>query len=85
MVMQGDFCLFGEVDSPFFIDSEERARKLYKVPLKNDIIVEADIGWGSADWMIEAFAQSIDLNIDGMLELAISAIIIAEGERRWFL
>ena len=69
-MIQGDFYLFGEVDSPFFIDSEERARKLklYKVPLKNDIIVEADIGWGSADWMIEAFAQSIDLNIDGMLE-----------------
>ncbi len=43
-VIQGDFFLFGEVDSPFFIDSEERARKLklYKVPLKNDIIVEAD-------------------------------------------
>ena len=62
--------LFGEVDSPFFIDSEERARKLklYKVPLKNDIIVEADIGWGSVDWMIETFAQSIVLNIDGMLE-----------------
>lgn len=69
-MIQGDFYLFGEVDSPFFIDSEERAwkLKLYKVPLKNDIIVEADIGWGSTDWMIEAFAQSIDLNMDGMLE-----------------
>lgn len=41
---------------------------MYRVPLKNDIIVEADIGWGSEDWMIEVFAQSMDLSIDGMLE-----------------
>lgn len=69
-VIQGDFYLFGEVDSPFFIDSEERARKLklYRVPLKNDIIVEADIGRGSEDWLIEVFAQSIDLSIDGRVE-----------------
>lgn len=69
-VIQGDFYLFGEVDSPFFIDSEERAKqlKLYKIPLKNDIIVEADIGWGSEDWMIEAFAENMDLSIDGMWE-----------------
>ena len=62
--------MFGEVDSPFFIDSEERARKLklYRVPLKNDIIVEADIGRGSEDWLIEVFAQSIDLSIDGRVE-----------------
>ena len=69
-VIQGDFYLFGEVDSPFFIDSEERAKqlKLYKIPLKNDIIVEGDIGWGSEDWMIEDFAENMDLSIDGMWE-----------------
>ena len=62
-VIQGDFYLFGEVDSPFFIDCEDQARKLrlYRVPLKNDIIVSADIGWGSEDWMIEAFAENVDL------------------------
>ena len=48
---------------PFFIDCEDQARKLrlYRVPLKNDIIVSADIGWGSEDWMIEAFAENVDL------------------------
>ena len=62
-VIQGDFYLFGEVDSPFFIDCEDQARKLrlYRVPLKNDIIVSADIGCGSEDWMIEAFAENVDL------------------------
>lgn len=75
-VIQGDFYLFGEVYSPFFIDSEERARqlKLYKIPLKNDIIVEANIGWGSEDWMIETFVKSKDLRIDGMLELMVGEI-----------
>ena len=67
-VIQGDFYLFGEADSPFFVNSEEQAGKLklYRIPLKNDIIVTADIGWGSEDWMIEAFAQSTDLHIDGI-------------------
>ena len=36
--------------------------------VKTQTIVEADIGWGSEDWMIEAFIQNIDLIIDGMLE-----------------
>ena len=69
-MIQGDFYLFGEVDSPFFIDSEELAKqlKLFRIPLKNDIIVEADIGWGSEDWMIETFAQSMDFSIDGISE-----------------
>ncbi len=67
-VIQGNFYLFGEVDSPFWIDSENQAKKLklYRVPLKNDVIVTADIGWGSEDWMIETFAQMAESNIEGL-------------------
>lgn len=61
-VIQGDFFLFGEVDSPFFVDSIEKAKqlKLYKVPLKNDLIVDLDIGFGSEDYLIEQYAQKFD-------------------------
>jgi len=39
-VIQGDFFLFEEVDTPFFVDSIEKAKrlKLYKEPLENDLI-----------------------------------------------
>lgn len=61
-VIQGDFFLFGEVDSTFFVDSIERAKKLklYKIPLKNDLIVDLNIGWGSTDYMIDEYAQKFD-------------------------
>lgn len=61
-MIQGDFFLFGEVDSPFFVDSIEKAKqlKLYKVPLKNDLIVDLDIGFGSEDYLIEQYAQKFD-------------------------
>lgn len=56
---QGDFFLFGEVDSPFFLDSVEKIKQLTlrKIPLKNDVIVSIDIGYGSTDWMIEKYAK----------------------------
>lgn len=61
-VIQGEFFLFEEVDSPFFVDSIERAKqlKLYKVPLKNDLIVDSSIGFGSEDYLIEKYAQKFD-------------------------
>lgn len=61
-VIQGDFYLFGEVDSPFFLDTVERARKLklYKIPLKYDIIVDMEIGWSSGDWMIDEYAEKVN-------------------------
>lgn len=61
-VIQGDFFLFGEVDSLFFVDSIEKAKqlKLYKIPLKNDLIVDLDIGWGSNDYMIDKYAQKLN-------------------------
>ena len=61
-VIQGDFYLYGEVDTPFFIDSIEKAKqlKLYKIPLENDVIVDIDVGWGSNDYMIDEYAQKIN-------------------------
>ncbi len=61
-VIQGDFFLFQEVDTPFFIDSIEKAKqlKLYKIPLKNDLIVNLDIGWGSNDYIIDEYAQKFN-------------------------
>ena len=61
-VIQGDFFLFGEVNSPFFVDSMERAKqlKLYKIPLKNDMIVDLSVGLGSEDYLIEKYAQKFD-------------------------
>lgn len=61
-VIQGDFFLFSEVDSPFFIDSIEKAKRLnlYKIPLKNDIIAEIDIGWSSTDYMITEYSPKFD-------------------------
>ena len=61
-VIQGEFFLFGEVDTPFFVDSIEKAKKLklYKIPLENDLIVDLDIGFGSEDFLIEKYAQKFD-------------------------
>lgn len=58
---QGDFFLFSEVDSPYWIDSVDKAKQLtlYKVPLEYDIAVEIDMGWGSNDWMIEEYAKHL--------------------------
>lgn len=55
---QGEFFLFSEVDSPFFVDSVEKAKQLMlrKIPLENDVIVDINIGIGSGDWMIEKYA-----------------------------
>lgn len=63
-VIQGDFFLFHGGNSPFFIDSIEKAKqlKLYKVPLKNDIIVDLDIGWCSTDYMINEYAEKIEFS-----------------------
>lgn len=61
-VIQGDFFIFGEVDSPFFVDSIEKAKqlKLYKVPLENDLKVDLEVGLGSEDYLIEKYAQKFD-------------------------
>ena len=69
-VIQGDFFLFEEVDTPFFVDSIEKAKKLklYKIPLENDLIVDLDIGFGSEDYLIEKYAQKFDFQYKGKIE-----------------
>lgn len=63
-VLQGDFYLFNEIDSPFSVDSIERAKGLilHKIILKNDLILEADIGYGSEDHLIKDYGQIDVLN-----------------------
>lgn len=58
-ILQGDFYLFNEVDSPFFVDSIECARELilHKILLENDLILDADIGYGSEDHLIKDYGQ----------------------------
>lgn len=64
-VLQGDFFLFHEVDSPFFIHSSDDVKKLkiYKIRLENDLIVNADIGWASFDEMFKKYGNIIPLDI----------------------
>lgn len=64
-VLQGDFFLFSEVDSPFFIHSREDEKKLkiYKIKLEQDLIVNADDGWASFDEMFKKYGKIIPLDI----------------------
>lgn len=68
-VIQGDFFLFSEVDSPFFIDSIEKAKQLnlYKVPLENDIIVDIDMRWSSTDYMITEYSPKFNFTLNSKL------------------
>ncbi|MFR4986988.1 MAG: DUF5710 domain-containing protein [Lachnospirales bacterium] len=65
-VLQGDFFLFDEVDSPFFIYSEEDVKnlKIYKIKLKHDLIVNANNGFASFDYMFKEYGNIISLNIE---------------------
>lgn len=58
--------LFEEVDSPFFIDSIEKANnlKLYKIFIKNDLILDADIGYGSENHLIKEYGEVHVLNFN---------------------
>lgn len=58
-VLQGDFFLFREVNSPFFLDTEEKLQnlKIYKIPLKQDIIISASVSYGSNDEMIKKYGR----------------------------
>ena len=64
-VLQGDFFLFSEVDSPFFIHSREDVKKLkiYKIKLEQDLIINADDGWASFDEMFKKYGKIIPLDI----------------------
>lgn len=65
-VLQGDFFLFNEVDSPFFIHSPEDIKrlKIYKIILGYDLIINAEDGWASFDEMFKRYGNIISLDID---------------------
>ena len=62
-VLQGNFYLFAEVDSPFFIHSEEEAKKLtlYKIKIENDFVFSDYPSYSTTDWMIKEYAKIINL------------------------
>lgn len=64
-VLQGDFFLFDEVDSPFFICSPEDVKKLkiYMIRLEHDLIVHANDGWASFDEMLKKYGNIVPLDI----------------------
>lgn len=68
-VLQGNFHIFEEVDSPFFIDSIDKAKNLtlYRINLKYDFIADAMVGCGSHDFMIKEYAEIFD--IDNFFEI----------------
>ena len=64
--IQGNFYLFDEVNSPFFIDSIDSAKNLtlYRMNLKHDIILPLpELGFGSEDYLIKEYASIIDTGI----------------------
>lgn len=65
-VLQGNNFVFHEVDSPFFIDSVEKARdlKLLRVQLPYDIPISDNMGYGSCDFMIKQYANIKDVTLD---------------------
>lgn len=65
-IIQGNFFLFEEIDSPFFIDSKETAAnlKLYKIPLRYDLFIDFDCGYGSEDYLIKKYGTIINLNLN---------------------
>lgn len=65
--LQGDYFLFSEVDSPFFINDAECAKrlKLFKVNLQYDLVFDlVNVLWSSNDYLIEKYAEKIPCEIE---------------------
>ena len=65
-VLQGDFFLFNEDNSLFFIHSPEDIKrlKIYKIILEHDLIINAEDGWASFDEMFKRYGNIIPLDIN---------------------
>lgn len=63
--LQGDWFLFSEPDSPFFIDSKDKVKglKFYKITLPFDLALNISISWGSQDYLLKENAQIENLAI----------------------
>ncbi len=68
--IQGDYFLFEEEDSPFFVESVASAAKLklYKIPLKFDLIKDIDFAFSPEDNLLKKHSTIIDLDYDFMTE-----------------
>ena len=65
-ILQGDYFLFHEVDSPFWIYNESDAAKLrlYKIPLEYDLVLDyVDISFGTYDFLIKEFGETTELKL----------------------
>ncbi len=64
-MIQGNYYLFEEPDSPFYVDSVECASELnlFKIKLKYDLICDLDFSIGSDDYLIEKYAKLHDTDI----------------------
>lgn len=64
-VLQGNFFLYSEPDSPFFMDSVEKAEtlKVLKIKLSFDLAISGTVEWCSGDHMIKKFAKVTDFNL----------------------
>lgn len=60
--IQSNYSLFEEVDSPFFVDGEDTAKKLvlHKIQLPYDVCIASGITYGSVDAFIKKYAQIIE-------------------------
>jgi len=63
--LQGDYFLYNEPDSPFFLNSIQKIKDLtfYKIILENDMIVEGEIDCSSYDDIIKKTATIKNLTI----------------------
>lgn len=59
--LQGEFYLYQEVNSPFFIDSIEKAEELtlHKIPLKYDILTLDTLAYSTTDEFIGSYSHII--------------------------
>ena len=65
-VLQGDFYLFSEVESPFWIDSKEKVKdlKIYRIPLKHDLVINANMGYSNTDEWLKTYGNIKLLDVD---------------------
>ena len=65
-ILQGNFYLYNEVESPFFVNNIEKSKslKLYRIALPDDIIALVGVRFGSEDHLIKKHAKIVTLNID---------------------
>lgn len=65
-VLQGNYYLYSEPESPFYMSSEQKAKLLnvYKINLPYDIDISATVGWCSGDYMIKEFCEIKELYLE---------------------